>query len=117
MVRYRSCSIRGCEDECSSRHSFPNPKKYPLLFEQWLLACDDHDLNHISPETIYRTKKICHLHFQNSDIISSALLLKKDAVPSVNLPKREIDAVQCIEGKVTIPCPSCSAGVYKSGCS
>lgn len=108
MARYRSCSIRGCEDKRSSRHSFPNPKKFPQLFEQWLLACDNHNLNDLSPQAIYLTKKICHLHFNKSDILSSDMLLKKNAVPTLNLPKTETDVIQSIEGKETIPCPSCS---------
>ncbi|KAJ8979996.1 hypothetical protein NQ317_016659 [Molorchus minor] len=85
MVRYRSCSVMGCEDKFSSRHRFPNPANNLDLFQKWVLACGNEELINMPPEQIFRTKRVCHIHFKECDI-GSNMLLNRGIVPSLFLP-------------------------------
>lgn len=87
MSRYRKCSVKDCEDERSHRHLFPNPKKFPELFRKWIDICANDDLLKMDVETVYRAKRICHVHFTRNDI-SSNMFLKKGVIPSLQLPLR-----------------------------
>lgn len=86
MVRYRKCSIRDCEDTTSTRHGFPNPTKFPEQFTRWLNACADDDLFKLDPQTIFKCKKVCAIHFPPS-AKKTLKYLMDDAVPSLHLPK------------------------------
>lgn len=84
-MRYRPCSVEGCEDKTSSRHNFPKPGVYPEIFKRWVKACGNKELAELSAEEIHKKKKVCHIHFTKNDITSN-IYLKKDAYPTVNLP-------------------------------
>lgn len=86
-MQRRSCSIKGCEDKRLTRHSFPNPKKYPDIFRYWVTLCDNENLNNLTADEIYRSRKVCHQHFTQADIRSN-VLLKRFAIPSKLLPRK-----------------------------
>lgn len=93
MVRYASCSVRNCENKDISRHRFPDPRKSMDQSKLWLIACNNPDLENMTSETIYKRRKICHIHFAQKDR-STNLLLKKDAVPTLHLPLAKEPATQ-----------------------
>lgn len=63
MVKYRNCSVRGCKDKISSRHSFPNPIENPQRFNKWLNACANKDLLGMHPQKVFRLRKVCDSRF------------------------------------------------------
>lgn len=87
MVRYRKCAVRGCANEDASRHCFPNPKKDMALFNTWAMACKNSTIYASQPDLVYRSYRVCHIHFKMSDTVGSCRL-KKTAVPSLCLPEK-----------------------------
>ncbi|XP_018561244.1 uncharacterized protein LOC108903511 [Anoplophora glabripennis] len=85
MVRYRNCAVVGCEDITSPRHRFPNPAKKLELFKIWTEACCRDILKTLSPDLVYRSYRICHIHFATEDI-STNNFLKPDVIPKLFLP-------------------------------
>ncbi|CAH1997453.1 unnamed protein product [Acanthoscelides obtectus] len=88
MSQYRKCAVRGCQDSVSVRHRFPNPTKFMYVCVQWV------DCIHFTVEENYGNNR-----------------LRKDAVPSLNLPDQQIsNATDEILGK-----PSTSASYQQLG--
>lgn len=86
---YRTCSVYDCEDKLSSRHSFPNPDKYPEVFHKWLRACGNKELLRLSSQAIYKSRKVCHIHFNRGDIKSN-MFLKEGACPTLFLSSTSV---------------------------
>jgi hypothetical protein len=87
MVRYRKCAVTGCKDKNSTRHRFPNPKKYQELFRKWVEACYNPALRKLDPANIYNSHRVCHIHFSPEYHASNMYLRKGLATPSLNLPE------------------------------
>nr|XP_022903849.1 uncharacterized protein LOC111416124 isoform X2 [Onthophagus taurus] len=92
MVRYRTCAVKGCEDKVSSRHLFPNPEKFPETFDAWVKVCGNNDLMGMDSKELYRKKRVCNAHFTSADMFSNNLL-RKNVIPSLNIPTPPQDQV------------------------
>ena len=112
----QSCSIQNCSTY--GKVGFYNLPRDPLLNEAWIKACK------LSPNNVIQTTVICGKHFGKSDFITGTVvdfdlgigLLKKNAVPSQNLPgDLDLDLVIHEEPKVVngrkCAVPTCN---YKS---
>lgn len=87
MVRYvKKCVVSGCNDDKSHRHRFPNPKKFNNLFLKWVNICENSNLRDLSPSKIYSNYRVCHTHFQKTDVTTNMYLHKGITVPTQNLP-------------------------------
>lgn len=95
MGGYRKCAVVGCENTDAPRHRFPNPAKNMDLFKKWIQACNNQNLVNLQPDLVYRSHRICHVHFTAEDK-STNMFLKKHAVPSLYLPSPTV--------LVNIPC-------------
>ena len=82
----QSCSIQNCSTY--GKVGFYNLPRDPLLNEAWIKACK------LLPNNVIQSTVICGKHFKNSDFITGTVvdndlgigLLKKNVVPSQNLP-------------------------------
>lgn len=83
---YRTCDVRGCSDKSSPRHRFPNPHKNPERYQKWLDLVDNPVLKSKDPDLVFRSHRICHIHFKLEDR-STNWFLQKTAVPSLYLPQ------------------------------
>lgn len=82
---YVPCSIPGCIDRNSSRHSFPNPEKDKNRFDEWMRLISNPKLENLDAMRIYRSYRVCHQHFTDADVLSNNRL-NKTAIPSKKLP-------------------------------
>ncbi|CAH2007863.1 unnamed protein product [Acanthoscelides obtectus] len=89
MSWYRKCAVRGCQDSVSVRHRFPNPTKFMYVFVQWVDCIGNEVVRDIDPITVYNRYRVCHAHFTVEDNYGNNRL-RKDAVPSLNLPDQQI---------------------------
>lgn len=76
MVKYRKCAVLNCEDRQSHRHRFPNPDKNLELFKKWVEECGNKSLINVDPGLIYRSHRVCHVHFRECDRSTNMYLLK-----------------------------------------
>lgn len=84
MAKTRICAVKGCDDRTSPRHRFPHPEKYGKRFQEWVRICNNPVLAKEDPLFIYRSYRVCHIHFRKEDIASN-MLLNKTAVPNQHL--------------------------------
>ena len=110
----QSCSIQNCSTY--GKVGFYNLPRDPLLNEAWIKACK------LLPNNVIQSTVICGKHFGKSDFITGTVvdndlgigLLKKNIVPSQNLPG-DLDLVIHEEPKVVhgrkCAVPTCN---YKS---
>ncbi|KAI4461517.1 thap domain [Holotrichia oblita] len=85
MGRIYKCAVKGCRAAASShQHSFPNPDILPERFQLWLDRIGNEDLQEVPKKTLYRTYRVCQLHFR-PEYISRNNRLLRSAVPSENL--------------------------------
>ncbi|CAH1966458.1 unnamed protein product, partial [Acanthoscelides obtectus] len=89
---------------------FPNPTKFMYVFVQWVDCIGNEAVRDIDPITVYNRYRVCHAHFTVEDNYGNNRL-RKDAVPSLNLPDQQISkATDEILGK-----PSTSASYQQLG--
>ncbi|KAK9736436.1 Transposase protein [Popillia japonica] len=86
MVGKRNCAVLGCRDESSSRHRFPNPVKFKLRYMEWIKVCGNKKLITLDPDLVYRSYRVCHIHFHEKDHASNMYLIKT-AIPTLHLPQ------------------------------
>ncbi|XP_071052895.1 uncharacterized protein [Onthophagus taurus] len=86
MSKYVGCAINGCLDIKSSRHRFPNPHKQPERFKKWIIVSGNAMLFELDPDKVYSNRRVCHVHFQESDITSNQFIAR-DSIPSLRLPQ------------------------------
>ena len=87
MGGYVPCSVPGCEDKRSFRHTFPHPVKDKARFDKWMEIVSNPKLFNMDPMRVHKNFCVCRQHFTNDDK-SRNLLLKRTAVPSQNLPSK-----------------------------
>lgn len=92
MVGYRKCAISGCDNKDAPRHRFPNPAKYMDNFKNWMQASGNSQIENMDADNVYRSHRICHIHFTENDI-SSNTFLKRHAIPSLFL--KEFVHINC----------------------
>ncbi|GAB0087852.1 Bleomycin hydrolase [Sergentomyia squamirostris] len=85
-----SCSIVGCkmlmkQNREISFHTFPDPKKEPFRFGQWLEATGNAKLKKINPSLVYSRYRICRNHFGKECFNGDCKRLMKTALPTLNL--------------------------------
>lgn len=85
MVGKRNCAVPSCNDKFSTRHRFPNPGNSMQRYQEWLRLCGNSALAALDPELVYRSYRVCHIHFKKDDMASN-MYLQKTAVPSLHLP-------------------------------
>ncbi|XP_071051035.1 uncharacterized protein [Onthophagus taurus] len=86
MAGYHPCSVSGCKDKKSSRHLFPNPTKQSERYHEWVKATGNLKLLTLDPNRVYRSYRVCHRHFTDSDRTTN-MYLTKTCVPSLYLPE------------------------------
>ncbi|KAJ8911914.1 hypothetical protein NQ315_014689, partial [Exocentrus adspersus] len=98
------CAVAGCWELYggkSSKHRFPNPKKFPELFQKWIEICENPEFNYKTHEEIYNTCRVCSKHFTANDFQENNIL-KRTAVPHVNVAASQGTS----SGKENRPVPS-----------
>lgn len=83
--RYSKCVVPGCEDLFTKKHSFP--KNDIALFDKWINNVNNPILNNKSREQIYKSYRVCDLHFSENDrVLGTKRGLKKTAFPTLLVP-------------------------------
>jgi hypothetical protein len=80
------CSVHQCHNVGGvPRHRFPNPKKYPDRFQEWLKRVNNLQLFQIDPIKVYNEHTVCRLHFRPSDCGPNNIL-QNTALPCLRIP-------------------------------
>nr|CAI5847355.1 unnamed protein product [Callosobruchus analis] len=79
MPSHHKCAVKGRQVCDSVWHRFPNPGKFISVFWQWINCIGNEAFLCLEPI-------VCHTHFTEDDTYTNNTL-KKDAVPSLNLPE------------------------------
>lgn len=80
------CVVPTCFKSNNCRHRFPCPTKYREMFDKWIVLCGNRRLiTEMSPDNVYKTCRICSLHFTAQDF-GNHNRLKNGVLPSLNLP-------------------------------
>ncbi|CAG9763990.1 unnamed protein product [Ceutorhynchus assimilis] len=80
------CCISTCMKSGTSKHCFLNPAKDKQRFERWIILCGNQRLvTETTPEQVYKSYRVCSLHFCEKDVGSNGKL-KPTVVPSLSLP-------------------------------
>lgn len=83
--RYKKCVVPGCTDLFSKKHTFPI--KDVSLFNKWVQQVQNPILNNKSDEQIYKSHRVCDLHFAENDKVPGTKRgLRKTAFPTLLLP-------------------------------
>ncbi|XP_072377657.1 uncharacterized protein [Diabrotica undecimpunctata] len=85
MVFHNKCCILQCTNSSSIRHAFPNPDKDSIRFRKWLSVIKKPNLDMMNSSTVFKTKRICHRHFEDKFVSSWSHKLYKNAIPSLHL--------------------------------
>ncbi|XP_072377439.1 uncharacterized protein [Diabrotica undecimpunctata] len=85
MVFHNKCCILQCTNSSSIRHAFPNPDKDIIRFRKWLSVIKNPNLDMINSSTVFKTKRICHRHFEDKFVSLWSHKLYKNAIPSLHL--------------------------------
>lgn len=85
-VRGKRCCVVNCSDISSKRHRFPRPDRQPELFEKWLEKIGNPHLKTKTSEQIYKTDRICHIHFKDEFKVVSHRGISTIAYPTLFLP-------------------------------
>ncbi|XP_074030883.1 uncharacterized protein isoform X2 [Leptinotarsa decemlineata] len=80
----RKCCISKCSAS-AMLHKFPNPGKHLEQFRKWVQSINDRDINEMNPVMVYRSKRICHKHFEAKYYSSMSSRLQPMAVPTLYL--------------------------------
>ncbi|XP_046404811.1 uncharacterized protein LOC124170157 [Ischnura elegans] len=83
------CAVWGCNDKTERIQRFPHPRSDGYKrFWSWLALCGNENLLSQHPLDIYDRRRLCTNHFADSDyaVCSNRRKLKKNAMPSINLP-------------------------------
>ncbi|XP_074030884.1 uncharacterized protein isoform X3 [Leptinotarsa decemlineata] len=86
----RKCCISKCSAS-AMLHKFPNPGKHLEQFRKWVQSINDRDINEMNPVMVYRSKRICHKHFEAKYYSSMSSRLQPMAVPTLYLQETEPD--------------------------
>ncbi|KAF2902115.1 hypothetical protein ILUMI_04078 [Ignelater luminosus] len=87
-IKTKKCSVRGCVDNVSRRHRFPNPRKISeTIIEAWRENTNNPSLANLSHDQLHKSFYVCDRHFTSSDIVCGLRGLKVDAVPTEFLHK------------------------------
>ncbi|CAH1980459.1 unnamed protein product, partial [Acanthoscelides obtectus] len=90
LLERKPClSTANVQDSVSVWHRFPNPKKFMYVFVQWMDCIGNEAVRDMDPITVYNGYRVCHAHFTEEDNYGNNRL-RKDAVPSLNLPDQQI---------------------------
>lgn len=82
---YKKCVVPGCIDIFSKKHTFP--MKDVTLFNKWVLQVQNPILNNKSQEQVYKSYRVCDLHFAECDKVPGTKRgLRKTAFPTLLLP-------------------------------
>lgn len=95
-TKVKYCSVPGCTDRWNSRHRFPNPTKYKARFDKWIDIINNNELKLMAPQLVYKSKRICSLHFDRSSYKSNKLL-RNDSFPTLQLPNNDTLEFLCEE--------------------
>lgn len=77
------CSVPSCTDKLSRRHRFPRD---PKLCQLWVENIQCSQLRELSVSALNK-KFVCENHFtEDSKVPGTMRGLRKDAVPTINLP-------------------------------
>jgi len=68
-------------------HRFPNPKVYLNVMNEWIQILGEEQFSGLDSSTIYFKKRVCSNHFNKNDYSPGSKMLKKCAVPVLNLGK------------------------------
>ncbi|KAI4463167.1 thap domain-containing protein 9 [Holotrichia oblita] len=79
------CVVKHCYGTKTSMHRFPNPEKDMEMFKKWVELCGSSELLNIAPTTIYKNRRICRVHFEDTDFGPNNHLLRT-AYPKLQLP-------------------------------
>lgn len=85
----RLCSFRTCYSAGATMHRFPNPKKYPLRFNEWLKRADNSQLLSMDKWKVYNQYTVCCNHFEESNFGPNRKL-KNIAIPTLCLPSGKL---------------------------
>lgn len=80
------CCVPNCEDVCSHRHRFPNPKKDFERYTKWLELTGNSTLTSIDSDEVYANKRICRRHFEMKHFSFGSNRLHRNALPALYLP-------------------------------
>lgn len=78
------CVVKHCYGTKTSMHGFPNPKKDMEMFKKWVELCGSSELLNIAPTTIYKNRRNCRVHFEDTDFGPNNHLLRT-AYPKLQL--------------------------------
>ncbi|KAF2903631.1 hypothetical protein ILUMI_02563 [Ignelater luminosus] len=102
-IKTKKCSVRGCVDNVSRRHRFPNPRKISeTIIEAWRENTNNPSLANLSHDQLHKSFYVCDRHFASSDIVCGLRSLKVDAVPTEFLHKDD-DGSNDLEASIHIP--------------
>ncbi|KAJ8980246.1 hypothetical protein NQ317_003755 [Molorchus minor] len=80
------CAIHNCQpNNTDARHRFPNPKKFPSLFLQWIKITNNIKLEGMEHVKILKNSRVCDKHFTTEDH-SRNNRLKANAYPKLHIP-------------------------------
>ncbi|KAF2880463.1 hypothetical protein ILUMI_25711 [Ignelater luminosus] len=69
-IKTKKCSVRGCVDNVSRRHRFPNPRKISeTIIEAWRENTNNPSLANLSHDQLHKSFYVCDRHFASSDIV------------------------------------------------
>jgi len=68
-------------------HRFPNPKVYLNVMNKWIQILGEEQFSGLDSSTIYFKKRVCSNHFDKNDFSPGSKMLKKCAVPVLNIGK------------------------------
>lgn len=104
VTMVRTCIVPGCKSNSQILcHRFPKP---PALSELWTKAIKLQSLYNMP--SIERTKyRVCHNHFPEDAYVyyTQRRILKKDVVPSLNLPSEQIIEEQDVKIDIDVQSP------------
>lgn len=66
-------------------HRFPNPRNDLERLKEWIKLVD---LNDMDPETVYRNKFICAIHFTEDCSSPGTKRLKMNSIPTLSIPSK-----------------------------
>ena len=83
------CVVISCKSRNGiSKHHFP--KNDLPRFEVWVQRCGNPKLLTMTPDQIYKSYFVCDLHFDTDCHSEGTKLLKRNAIPTLCLPVREL---------------------------
>ncbi|XP_028134748.1 uncharacterized protein LOC114329750 isoform X2 [Diabrotica virgifera virgifera] len=85
MVFHNKCCIVQCIYNSKIKHTFPNPDKDIIRFRKWLSVIKNPELDKMNPSTVFKIKRICHSHFEDTCFSSWSTRLYATAIPTLHL--------------------------------